>query len=52
MAMVALSLWLSGKIAEVLPASVLGVLQRTFGIFLGALAIEFVIEGIRQTFGI
>tara|TARA_B100000427_G_C15485414_1_gene585049 strand:- start:849 stop:1553 length:705 start_codon:yes stop_codon:yes gene_type:complete len=51
MAMVALSLWLSGKIAEVLPASVLGVLQRTFGILLGALAIEFVIEGIRQTFG-
>ena len=52
MAMVALSLWLSGKIAEVLPASVLGVLQRTFGILLGALAIEFVIEGVRQTFGI
>ena len=52
MVMVALSLWLSGKIAEVLPTSVLGVLQRIFGILLGALAIEFVIEGIRQTFSI
>jgi len=27
-------------------------LQRTFGLLLGALAIEFVIEGLRQTFSI
>ena len=47
-----LSLWISGKIAEKLPKSVLGVLQRTFGLLLGALAIEFVIQGIRLTFSI
>ena len=50
--MVAISLWVSGKIAEILPASVLGVLQRTFGLLLGALAIEFGIQGIKQTFGL
>ena len=45
-----LSLWLSGKIAKKLPFSVLSVLQRTFGLLLGALAIEFVIQGIKSTF--
>ena len=48
----ALSMWASGKIAKRLPISVLGALQRTFGLLLGALAIEFVIEGLRQTFNI
>ena len=48
----ALSLWLSGKMAKKLPSSVLSVLQRTFGLLLGALAIEFVIQGIKQTFSI
>lgn len=48
----AISLWLSGRIAKKLPISVLSVLQRTFGLLLGALAIEFVIEGIKQTFSI
>ena len=47
-----ISLWMSGKIAEKLPESILGALQRTFGLLLGALAIEFVIQGIRQTFNI
>ena len=47
-----LSLWISGKIAEKLTVSVLSVLQRTFGLLLGALAIEFVIQGIRLTFSI
>ena len=47
-----LSLWISGKIAEKLPVSVLSVLQRTFCLLLGALAIEFVIQGIRLTFSI
>lgn len=46
----ALSMWASGTIAKKLPISVLGALQRTFGLLLGALAIEFVIEGLRQTF--
>ena len=48
----ALSMWASGTIAKKLPISVLGALQRTFGLLLGALAIEFVIEGLRQTFNI
>ena len=48
----AISMWASGKIAKRLPVSVLGALQRTFGLLLGALAIEFVIEGLRQTFNI
>jgi multiple antibiotic resistance protein len=48
----ALSMWASGKIAKRLPISVLSALQRTFGLLLGALAIEFVIEGLRQTFNI
>ncbi len=52
MCLTVISLWISGKIAEKLPASALSVLQRTFGLLLGALAIEFVIQGIRQTFTI
>ena len=48
----AISMLASGKIAKRLPVSVLGALQRTFGLLLGALAIEFVIEGLRQTFNI
>ena len=48
----AISMWASGKIAKRLPVSVLGALPRTFGLLLGALAIEFVIEGLRQTFNI
>lgn len=51
-ALTALSLWLSAQLAKVLPMSALGVLQRTFGLLLGALAIEFVIEGIRSTFAL
>ena len=45
-----LSIWISGRITEKLPSSVLGVLQRVFGLLLGALAIEFAIQGLRQTF--
>ena len=48
----AISLWASGKIAKRLPTSISSALQRTFGLLLGALAIEFVIEGFRQTFRI
>ena len=47
-----LSIWISGRITEKLPSSVLGVLQRVFGLLLGALAIEFIIQGLRQTFSI
>jgi multiple antibiotic resistance protein len=48
----ALSLWLSSKLVNVLPMSAIGVLQRTFGLLLGALSVEFVIEGIKNTFSI
>jgi multiple antibiotic resistance protein len=52
LALNALSMWISGKMAKRLPISVLSALQRTFGLLLGALAIEFVIEGLRQTFNV
>ena len=45
----AFSIWVSGRITEKLPSSVLGVLQRVFGLLLGALAIEFIVQGLRQT---
>jgi multiple antibiotic resistance protein len=48
----AISLWLSSKLVNVLPLSAIGILQRTFGLLLGALSVEFVIQGIRQTFSI
>jgi small neutral amino acid transporter SnatA (MarC family) len=31
---------------------VIGAIQRVFGLLLGALAIEFVIDGIKTTFGL
>ncbi|MFL2801180.1 MAG: MarC family protein [Paracoccaceae bacterium] len=43
------SIWVSGRITEKLPSSVLGVLQRVFALLLGALAIEFIVQGLRQT---
>ena len=46
------SLWISDKIAAKPPASILGALQRIFGLLLGILAIEFVIQGVRQIFSI
>ena len=52
LALTPLSMLSSGNIAKRLPISVLGALQRSFGLLLGALAIEFVIEGLRQTFNI
>jgi multiple antibiotic resistance protein len=48
----ALSLWLSSKLVNVLPLSAIGILQRTFGLLLGALSVEFVIQGIKNTFSI
>ena len=50
--MAATSLWLSSKVAKALPESVVGAIQRVFGLLLGALAIEFVIDGIKATFGL
>ena len=41
-----------GGETERLPVWVVGVLQRIFGLLLGALAIEFVIQGLKQAFAI
>jgi len=47
-----ISMWLSSKLVEKLSMSLLSVIQRVFGLLLGALAIEYVISGIKNTFGI
>ena len=45
-------MWLSPKLVEIISISLLGVIQRVFGLLLGALAIEYVISGIKNTFGL
>ena len=45
-------MWLSSKLAETISMSLLSVIQRVFGLLLGALAIEYVISGIKNTFGL
>jgi multiple antibiotic resistance protein len=47
-----ISMWLSSKLVEKLSMSLLSVIQRVFGLLLGALAIEYVISGIKNTFGL
>ena len=47
-----IAMWLSSKLVEKLSMSLLSVIQRVFGLLLGALAIEYVISGIKSTFGI
>ena len=47
-----ISMWLSSKLVEKLSMSLLSVIQRVFGLLLGALAIKYVISGIKNTFGI
>jgi|TARA_B100000085_G_scaffold240388_1_gene230750 multiple antibiotic resistance protein len=43
-----LAMWLSSRIANKLPESAIIVLEKLFGILLGALAIEFVASGVRS----
>ena len=45
-------MWLSSKLTEIISMSLLSVIQRVFGLLLGALAIEYVISGIKNTFGL
>ena len=45
-------MWLSSKLIEIISLSLLGVIQRVFGLLLGALAIEYVISGIKNIFGL
>jgi len=46
----ALAMWLSAKLSEKLGPTVITVVEKIFGILLGALAIEFVVTGIRESF--
>jgi multiple antibiotic resistance protein len=46
----ALAMWLSAKLSEKLGPTVITVVEKIFGILLGALAIEFVVAGIRESF--
>ena len=45
-------MWLASKLIEIISLSLLSVIQRVFGLLLGALAIEYVISGIKNTFGL
>jgi multiple antibiotic resistance protein len=45
-------MWLSSKLASKIGPTILTVLQKIFGLLLGALAIEFVIEGIQNSFNL
>ena len=47
-----LAMWLSSKLASKLGPTIITVVQKIFGLLLGALAIEFVIEGIRNSFNL
>ena len=48
----ALAMWLSAKLSSRLGPTVVTVVEKIFGLLLGALAIEFVIEGIRNSFNL
>jgi multiple antibiotic resistance protein len=43
-----MAMWLSSRIANKLPESAIIVLEKLFGILLGALAIEFVASGVKS----
>jgi multiple antibiotic resistance protein len=47
-----LAMWLSSILSAKLGPTMLTVIEKIFGLLLGALAIEFVIEGIRNSFNI
>ena len=47
-----ISMWLSAKLSQKLGPTVITVLEKIFGILLGALAIEFVMTGIIESFNL
>jgi multiple antibiotic resistance protein len=47
-----LAMWLSSKLASKLGPTIITVVQKIFGLLLGALAIEFVIAGIQNSFNL
>ena len=47
-----IAMWLSAKLASKLGPTVITVVQKIFGLLLGALAIEFVIDGVINSFNL
>jgi multiple antibiotic resistance protein len=47
-----LAMWLSSMLASKLGPTIITVVQKIFGLLLGALAIEFVITGIQNSFNL
>ena len=45
-----IAMWLSAKLSSKLGPTIITVIQKIFGLLLGALAIEFVIDGITNSF--
>jgi multiple antibiotic resistance protein len=50
--MAAIAMWLSANLANKVSPTIIIVVQKIFGILLGALAIEFVVTGIRESFNL
>ncbi len=48
----ALSMWLSANLSKRVGPTIIIVVEKIFGILLGALAIEFVVSGIRESFNL
>ncbi|MDA7797261.1 MarC family protein [Gammaproteobacteria bacterium] len=51
-ALAAIAMWLSANLAKRVSPTIIIVVQKIFGILLGALAIEFVVSGIRESFNL
>ena len=47
-----IAMWLSAKLSSKLGPTIITVVQKIFGLLLGALAIEFVIDGITNSFNL
>jgi multiple antibiotic resistance protein len=47
-----IAMWLSAKLSSKLGPTVITVVQKIFGLLLGALAIEFVIDGVINSFNL
>ena len=50
--MAAIAMWLSANLANKVSPTIITVVQKIFGILLGALAIEFVVSGVRESFNL
>ena len=50
--LVAFAMWLSASLSKKVGPTIIIVVQKIFGILLGALAIEFVVEGISESFNL